>query len=392
MRRTSLKPSPSGLPNTPWRINLPADISESGKRERHFFKTKAEAQTFAGQQRTQIQNFGRNASSLSPGQLEEASMAFEKLAPLGVSLNTVIVEYMARHDLATRSKTFAVMFTEFMAVKSTDKMGKKRSPAYLRGLKYTLPRFPGLHDKLVCNITPKQIDAATDGMTGAARNAFLRNIRAAFNFGIKQKWATANPVEDVEFTKLKKKPVQKLTPAQVIALMEAAEAQPDLLPYHALGLFAGIRPYELQLLSWEQINVADRHIEILPEVSKTEKRRIVEMEPNLRAWITRYVQLGGTMKGKVTPLKALRDRLRELREAAGVTKWVQDIMRHSYASYHLAHFQKIDPLTLNMGHEDPEMLFEFYNAAATKKDAAAFWKIKPAGKLSSKIIPMSAAA
>ena len=44
------------MPECPRRVNIPAGLSESGKRERRFFRTKVEAQTFADQQKTRIQN------------------------------------------------------------------------------------------------------------------------------------------------------------------------------------------------------------------------------------------------------------------------------------------------------------------------------------------------
>ena len=51
--------------------------------------------------------------------------------------------------------------------------------------------------------------------------------------------------------------------------MASAEKHFDLLPYHALGLFAGIRPMELERLDWQHIDLTECHIEITAEVSKT---------------------------------------------------------------------------------------------------------------------------
>ena len=112
-RRLTLQPSETGLVKWPWRVNLPANISTTGRRERRFFETKREAETFCQQQRTRLQNFGRNTSTLTPGQLEEAAMAFDRLRPVGVSLNTVVTDFIARHKAREKSVTFKQLFDAF---------------------------------------------------------------------------------------------------------------------------------------------------------------------------------------------------------------------------------------------------------------------------------------
>lgn len=65
-----------------------------------------------------------------------------------------------------------------------------------------------------------------------------------------------------------------------------------------------------------------------------------------------------------------------LRRAAGYrgNKWVPDVCRHTFASYHAAFFRNLPELQLEMGHRDASLLMTRYMAPALKKDAAAFWK------------------
>lgn len=125
-RRLSLEPSASGLKKWPWRVNLPANISNSGRRERRFFKKKSEAETFCRLQRIRLDNFGRSSGTLTPGQQEEAAMAFERLAPYSIALNTVIADFIARQKAKANSVTFKVLFDSFTTSK------QNRSAAYLR--------------------------------------------------------------------------------------------------------------------------------------------------------------------------------------------------------------------------------------------------------------------
>jgi integrase len=380
-RRISLLPYATGLKKWPWRVNLPAGYTNTGKRQRHFFKSKQEAETFCQAQRIRLDNWGRNCSTLTPAQAEQATAAFQKLAPYNVTLNTVVVDWIARHDFRARSVTFKALFDEFIKKK------KNRSEAYLRGLKYTMPRFAGLHDRNVCDIRPADIDAEMDGMTPAVRNAFLRNLRAVFNFAVKRGWAETNPIAKLDFETVRRGEIVTLTPDETEGLMCAAEKTDiDLLPYHALALFAGIRPHELQRLEWRHIDLIEGHIEVTPVVSKTGRRRIIEIESNLAEWLNHYIANQGEAVGGVTPMSNLRSRLREIRKAAGLNHWTQDVMRHSYASYWLAQHGDINRLTLHMGHESAHMLWKHYHKAAKRKDAERYWRIIPSPPVGEKLV------
>ena len=143
---------------------------------------------------------------------------------------------------------------------------------------------------------------------------------------------------------------------------------------------------ELARLEWKDVDMIEGHIEVPPGVVKPTtrkgvtvgRRRIIDMEPNLRAWLEAFVANGGSTEGKIVDTGGLRDRLRAVRAEAGLEKWHQDVMRHCYASYWLAEHSDINKLTMFMGHSSTAMLWKHYHRASKKKDAAAFWKIEPA--------------
>ena len=366
-KRFALKPTKTGPKTAPWCINIPARISLSGKRERKFFRTRGEAETFATQQRTRVENYGTSATILSPGQLEEAASAFEQLKPFGVSLGEAIGQYAKWRDQAARSVTFKRLFELFTEAKA------KRSAKYLTTLKYTFPRFAGLHDKLVSRISARDIDEETAGMSPHVRNTFLRILRTLFNYGIKRDYLAENPVSKLDFESIQNGEVQILSPKDTHALMHAAVMEaPDLVAYNALGLFAGVRPYELPRLQWDDVDLAEGHILIRAEVSKTGRRRIIDISPNLAAWLKPYKAVG-----TIVDQSNLRSRLRAVRRSAGISRWKQDVMRHSFASYWLAKHGDINALTLQMGHTTTTMLWKHYHKAAKRADAEKFWKIAP---------------
>jgi integrase len=171
-----------------------------------------------------------------------------------------------------------------------------------------------------------------------------------------------------------------LSADQAKALLKATnDSAFDLLPYHVLCLFAGIRPKEAERLDWSNIHLAqrERFIEVPEEKSKTAMRRIVDMEPLLVRSLKYYIKRGGAHKGPVTPLFNLRKRLRAVRKAAGIERWPQDAPRRTYASCWLAIHNDVNRLNNLMGHTSPDMLWKHYHQAVTGKQARQFWRIAP---------------
>jgi integrase len=211
-------------------------------------------------------------------------------------------------------------------------------------------------------------------MSASVRNAFIRILRAVFNFGIRRGWCELNPIRHLELESVKFRK-EILTNPQVTALLKAAvETDLELLPNQLLCVFAGIRPKEVERLDWSDVNLEEKYIKVPEEVSKTGVRRIVEMEPLLIRWLNFYIRAGGRVTGVVVPQKNLRMRLRALRARAGFERWPQDAPRRTYASCWLAAYSDVNRLNNLMGHSSPAMLWRHYNKAVTQREAAYFWK------------------
>ena len=151
-----------------------------------------------------------------------------------------------------------------------------------------------------------------------------------------------------------------------------ASSEPEMVSYMALCLFAGIRPGiegEISRLDWKDIDLARREVFISDVVSKTHDERFIDISDNLLQWLTPYQQKQG-------PVFWSRRKAERIREKSGV-RWASDCMRHSYGSYHLAMHDNAGKTALQMGHRDIGTLFEHYRRAIRKKDAEAFWSIRP---------------
>jgi integrase len=91
-----------------------------------------------------------------------------------------------------------------------------------------------------------------------------------------------NPVLRTSRPKLLDKAPEIFSVDELTALLNAASTvAPDVLPMLAIGAFAGLRESEIKRLDWRDIDLRRGYIEVKAEKSKTAKRRIVRIQPNL---------------------------------------------------------------------------------------------------------------
>jgi integrase len=370
-RQASLQPKCTKKGHVPWVVNLPPALSNTGRRERRYFSDKKAAEQFCRQQKIRLENYGTASTYLPAGKIEEAQAAFERLNGTGISLTEAVEQVLKWKTARESTVTFKQMFERFLDAKKT------RSRKYQADLRCTLPRFAALHDRLVCEISAPEIEELLSGMSASVRNAFLRYLRAAFNFAIRNDWCSENPIKRLDMERVKMRR-ELLTNEQTKQLLKVVrERDLELLPYHLLCTFAGIRPEEVCRLDWSNVNLDEKFIEVPDEASKTDIRRNVDIEPLLLDWLKYYVRRGGKTAGPITPDSNLRSRLRTLRKAAKIGPWPQDAPRRTFASNWLAVNHDVNRLNNLMGHTSPSMLFKHYNRAVTQRNAREFWAIRP---------------
>ena len=107
--------------------------------------------------------------------------------------------------------------------------------------------------------------------------------------------------------------------------------------------------------------------------AKSARRRFVKIQPNLAKWLQPYAQLSGN----VTP-PGYRVLLESAREAAGITEWPQNALRHSFASYHLARSTMPQRWHLSLVTLTRNLVFQHYRQLVKPKQAERYWKIAPA--------------
>jgi integrase len=157
------------------------------------------------------------------------------------------------------------------------------------------------------------------------------------------------------------------------ALLSAAGTRAaDVAPMLAIGAFAGLREAEIKRLDWSEVDQRRGHIEVKSSKAKSARRRIVEIQPNLAAWLRPYAG----MTGAVVPVNA-RNKLDLVRRAARLTRWPKNGLRHSFASYRLAATHDAPRVASELGHTSPQMLYSTYRELVLPEEAERYWKLVP---------------
>jgi integrase len=358
---------------------------ENGKRSRKFFKTKAEAKTHADLKNNELLNRGIEHAEFSTALRVMAQDCADTLRPFGKTIKDASDFFLAHLKAREKSCTAIHLVKELVAAKEKD----GASVRHVDDLRVRLSRFAEKFDgQMVATITSGEIDdwLRSLDVSPVTRNNFRRLVVLMFNFAIGRGYTSSNPAEKTAKAREPKAKPGILSVEQASALLSGAAS--EILPYVAIGLFAGLRRAEIERLDWSEIDFDSGHIEVTAEKSKSKvANRFITMQPNLREWLLPHRKL----KGNVTPQDRFEFRrlFEQARKDADIDEWPDNALRHSFASYHVAKFRDAKGLALEMGHADSGMLFNHYRALVRPSEAGRYWSIRPAAKAN--VVPIHSA-
>lgn len=342
----------------------------AGKRARKFFKTRRKAEAYLRKTLARIAKEGEGAVHMPESLRVEAVAAAEKLKPFGKTITDAVNHLVAHLEAVQRSCTVAALVLEFKQAKEKDGAAEM----YLKDLKHRLAKFEddfGL--RMVADIKTPEVDDWLRGLDGAAqtRNNYRTVLRSVFEFAVVRSYAPDNPVAKTSKAKVVRGTPVVFTPDVFRTLLEKAPR--DIVGYLTIGGFAGLRSIEIERLDWSQIDLAARLIDVKAKNAKSAQRRVVHISDNLAAWLAPLAQ----KSGPVVNLDRLRVARAKLVKDVGLPSWPGNVLRHSYASYHLAHHQDSARLAAELGHTSPVMLFKHYRQLVLPALAATWWQIVP---------------
>jgi integrase len=362
------------------------DLRAFGK-GRKFFKTRSDADAEARRQKTLLEVHSREAIGLSPREMSDFITARKKLAEYGDTINEAVkfrVDYFER--VRRSGIRVAQLAEEVLAAKQRD----GRAPMYLADLRKRLARFcADFGNRPIAAITIEELDNWLRDLplSPKSRANFRANIGVLFSYAANRRIIDFNPITHTAKPKLPDNPPEIFAVDELRGLLEGAQrAETDVVPMLAIGAFAGLREAEIQRLDWNEIDFARGHIEVKAAKAKSARRRIIPIQPNLAAWL----QPHSGMTGRVVPAGARR-KLARVREAAKLTRWPNNGLRHSFASYRLAAAHDAPRVAHELGHTSPQMLYSTYRELVLPTEAERYWTILPTEETAN-VVAFSASA
>jgi hypothetical protein len=306
---------------TPYRLDIPANWSETGKRQRKFFETKVAANGYAAAQRKKRRD-GRERETLLPDTIRRQADQAVRLLPDGVSLidavkafsearsvlsavgETDIVHAVGKYAENSSARMKSIPFSELLplfAEAPTKKTRRPKAKAYQTAITgFANHLNPLLGAELLTDIDRDKLEKAVTESTiqERSRESVFKVLKAAFNFAIRRGWAKSNPCDGIEWFSNDIEDAKIPTPMQSRALLESADT-PEVQAYIAICLFAGTRESETRRLRWENLHWDSEEIELKAAPGrKAATGRFIRFEKNLQEWLKPLRKKSGFICGE----------------------------------------------------------------------------------------------
>lgn len=283
-------------------------------------------------------------------------------------------EYAKRHPITMTPKLVADVVREFLAEK--EKQG--RSERHLETLRSHCKRFGDTVCMNVGSVTASDVDVFLDGLAVGARTRdnILSSINTLYGFAKRKRYLPSDYDELSRVPRLdngEDGPVEIYTPGEMETLLKAADK--SLVPFIAIGGFAGLRSSEIQRLDWQDIKFDSNCIVVQKGKVKQrgKSRRIVPMLPNLKTWLKPFAQDAGQIWPHSKPY--LYESLSAVATEAKVD-WKNNALRHSFVSYRVAQIKNVPQVAYESGNS-PQIIDSNYRELVTEQESKKWFSLRP---------------
>lgn len=366
----------------------------SSKRETEYFREKGVALARAEAWAVEAGNVGAQAASTLTASLKRDVMNWRlQLEPFGKGIGDAVAYYIEHLKKTRTSLPLAEVAEKLVAAKQKEGMALR----YVNSLRNCYARFgETFGERLMSEITHDEVETWMDslGVSKLTFNNLKRDLTILWRYALKQRkgWVDENVIAQIQTRKetqkeKEEKKITFLTLERARGLLQVAEN--DMLPYYALGLFAGLRDSELQRLDWRAVSLQTSYIKVGAHVALKTGERLVPISENLAAWLRPFVKAGGPVAPKNCDER--KKQTKRAFERAGFAPLENNVLRHSFGTYRMAQTKDIGLVSEEMGNT-PNMIKNHYKAAVPYELGDQFFSISPGEGATANIIPMRAAA
>lgn len=318
---------------------------------------------------------------------KEYTEAWKALGGKG-SILEAATEFARRHLHESPSKFLPDAVTEMLEAKAREGV----SQLYMKVLRFYLGKLADAFHCSLRSVTTSQLADFLRGMEVSSRSK--NNIRQAagtfFKYCRERGWLPKDHDGIALVPKFKEKAagIQIFTPHEMATLL--TYARPEMMPFLAIGAFAGLRSAEIERLDWAEVHLAERFIEVKAAKAKTASRRIVPMTENLAKWLASHArgegrvvpfdnvnkQIGWLVEDANEGLKAVAKKEKKDPENLKLIKWKKNGLRHSFISYRVADIQNVNQVALECGNSSA-VIFKHYRELVRPDEAKKWFAVVP---------------
>lgn len=357
----------------------------NGVKKRAWFPTKGKAQAEAAERNNKLRRLGQDSAKVDNSLIVMAAEGAAQLAPFGKTIRDAIRHYLTHINQASNSVSVSELCNIVRAEFAFRLANQGATLRHKRTMDSELKKFEArFGDRPIKTLSGNEIKEWLMGLEIApkTRIKIFGYIRNAYGIAVREGLLDTHPFEKVEnFIRNKKSeaPPFPLTPEEAQRLLDAAE--PSVLPFIAVGMFAGLRTSERDLIEWKHFHLddAEPYIDIPKSISKTGERRLVPVQPALMAFLAPFVK----KQGRIVPLTcngnvAYQNAWERSVKAAGLWPWSENRLRDSFVSYRYRATGSAETTAEEDGHS-VQVMVDSYRKLVTKEAAEKFWAIVPEG-------------
>jgi integrase len=374
-----------------WRVNIPAKLSETGRRQQFFYRTSKLAKAASQEFKQKYDKFGSQSRAIPPTVAEQAMAAKALLDPLGITILEAASRVAAQEQQRIASVKIEAALGAFKEAK--DDMSDKHRQAINQMANHLLEKFRGIE---IADIKGTDVEAWMDEKINGP-SSFNGRLRLMKNFWRwcahpKRGWCKPDALDVIERKVEQPGATEVLTAAQAEKLLRQAEKHiPDCIIPFCIPLYTGMRQAELERL--EPADITKEGISV-PAANdrKNNRRRYIQMPPPLAKWLKAY-PIGKfvcppNFNRKQLALKRLAgfrvwsDYVEKFDQKAtpdeNLPEWPQNALRHTAASMAVALKKPLPDLLFEHGHTGgEETLKKHYLGLMPKSEAKAIWALEP---------------
>lgn len=356
-----------------------------GRRLQKSYPNKTKAEEALSDAKEARKRHGDLAPLLTTSEAADFLVARDRLRAAGASVQEA-VDYYLKHAASVKEQITVPELVKRFIDHKEDAGRSTRGMQTLRCALGSLARW--MPEALAATVTREQIEGWLKGSGWAAktRNSRLGFASTCFRWGMAggRGLCSRNPCEGIGKMREHVDEIGTLDVGECELLLRQAlkPEERKFMPYVALGMFRGMRRSELERMEREKVNLVERTAIVTGRTTKTRQRRVVDIDdPAAIAWL----KAAGFDEAWFADEKSKRRLVPanfhklwpEFRKRAGLARWPNNALRHTFASMHYAMHQNENELQALMGHRSADELFQHYRALKTKADATKFWALRP---------------